>query len=94
MGAEPIAVAAGALVRCGPVVVTVRPVPADDAPRSVVDPLGRRSSGPVPFYRSPVELPGPQPADVPVPAGRVLEDAATPDYADIARAAAALVADY
>lgn len=33
-------------------------------------------------------------ADVPVPAGRVLEDAATPGYADIARAAAALVADY
>ena len=33
-------------------------------------------------------------ADAPVPASRVLEDAATPDYADIARAAAALVADY
>ncbi len=33
-------------------------------------------------------------ADAPVPASRVLEDAATPGYADIARAAAALVADY
>lgn len=33
-------------------------------------------------------------ADAPVPASRVLEDAATPDYADVARAAAALVADY
>ncbi len=33
-------------------------------------------------------------ADVPVPASRVLEQAATPDFKDIARAAAELVANY
>jgi DNA segregation ATPase FtsK/SpoIIIE, S-DNA-T family len=58
----PTVVSPGEIVRCGPAVLSVRRLLPDDAPRSVEQQLVSASSGPVPFYRSPVDLPpGPGP---------------------------------
>lgn len=69
LGAEPVTIEPGELVRCGPAVVCVRAVGVPDTPRGVATALATAPSGPVPFNRSPVDLPpGPGP-DVELPAG-------------------------
>ncbi|MFV0307259.1 MAG: type VII secretion protein EccCb [Desertimonas sp.] len=62
VGTDPVAVAVGEPIRCGPALLTVRPIPPTDTPRSVATALAEAPTGPVPFYRSPVDLapdPGP-----------------------------------
>lgn len=69
VGATPVTVAPGQPVRLGPAVVCVRAVPAPDTPRTVAAALAAAPTGPVPFNRSPVDLPpGPGP-EVPLPVG-------------------------
>ena len=68
IGTEPVAVAPGELVRCGPAVFYVGEIPIPDTPRSVAALLDLSPSGPVAFNRSPVDLPpGPGP-EVALPA--------------------------
>jgi DNA segregation ATPase FtsK/SpoIIIE, S-DNA-T family len=55
--ATPTVVGSGEVIRCGPAAFSVRRLLADDAPRSVSQQLEVAASGPVPFYRSPVDLP-------------------------------------
>lgn len=62
VGADPVTIAVGEIFRCGPALLTLRPVPAADTPRAVAVALDEAATGPVPFYRSPVDLapdPGP-----------------------------------
>lgn len=69
IAADPVPLAIGQTIRCGPTVMAVRVVPLPDTPRKVAALLDSAPSGPVPFYRSPVDLaagPGP---DVAPPAG-------------------------
>lgn len=69
VGPDPVVVRPGEPVRCGPAVVVARRVAAPDTPRTVVELLASAPTGPVPFYRPPVDLP-PGPADeVPAPPG-------------------------
>ena len=68
VGAWPLAIAPGELVRCGPAVFCVREIPTPDTPRNVAALLDTSPSGPVAFNRSPVDLPpGPGP-EVALPA--------------------------
>jgi DNA segregation ATPase FtsK/SpoIIIE, S-DNA-T family len=53
----PTIVGPGEVIRCGPAAFSVRRLLPDDAPRSVSQQLDTAVSGPVPFYRSPVDLP-------------------------------------
>ncbi len=64
----PTVVGSGEVVRCGPAAFSVRRVLPDDAPRSVSHQLGIAVSGPVPFYRSPVDLPPAPGPEVSAPA--------------------------
>ncbi len=67
VGAEPVVVEPGEPVRCGPAVLVVRRVDAPDTPHTVAELLVSAPSGPVPFYRPPVDLaPGPS-DEVPAP---------------------------
>lgn len=62
IGDTPVPIAPGEVFRCGPAVLCVRAVPADATPRTVATALATAPSGPVPFYRPPVDLapePGP-----------------------------------
>jgi S-DNA-T family DNA segregation ATPase FtsK/SpoIIIE len=69
IGREPVAIDVGESIRCGPAVIVVRAVPVAETPRSVAASLASAPSGPVPFYRSPIDLaPGP-PQTVEAPAG-------------------------
>ena len=69
IGAEPVPVDFGEPIRCGPTIVCVRAAAALDTPRSVAALLANAPSGPIPFNRSPVDLPaGPGP-DVALPPG-------------------------
>jgi DNA segregation ATPase FtsK/SpoIIIE, S-DNA-T family len=65
----PVTVSPGEVVRCGPSAFSVRRLLPDDAPRIVSSQLETATSGPVAFYRSPVDLPpGPGP-EVAAPEG-------------------------
>lgn len=68
IGTEWVPVDIGEPVRCGPAVFVVRAVPAPDPPRTVAELLASAPTGPVPFYRSPVDLAGGPGEDVAVPA--------------------------
>jgi DNA segregation ATPase FtsK/SpoIIIE-like protein len=72
IGDTPETVEFGEAIRCGPTVIVVRAIVSADAPRNVAAMLRTAPSGPVPFYRSPVDLvasPGPQVA-LPAPPRR------------------------
>jgi type VII secretion protein EccCb len=65
---SPTVVGSGEVIRCGPAAFSVRLLLPDDAPRSVSQQLDIAASGPVPFYRSPVDLPAVQGPEVAAPA--------------------------
>ena len=69
VGAEPVVVEPGEPIRCGPAAITVRAATAPDTPRKVAELLATQPSGPVPFYRPPVDLPPPAGDEITVPPG-------------------------
>jgi DNA segregation ATPase FtsK/SpoIIIE, S-DNA-T family len=64
----PTVVGSGEVIRCGPSAFSVRLLLPEDAPRSVAQQLDTAASGPVPFYRSPVDLPAAPGPEVAAPA--------------------------
>jgi S-DNA-T family DNA segregation ATPase FtsK/SpoIIIE len=69
VGPAAVAVEPGALIRCGPAAIRVRPAPPADTPAKVAELLHVSASGAVPFYRPPVDLPPGPPAPIELPAG-------------------------
>ncbi len=64
----PIVVGPGEVIRCGPSAFSVRRLLPEDAPRSVAQQLDTATTGPVPFYRSPIDLPPSPGPEVAAPA--------------------------
>ncbi len=65
---SPTVVGSGEVIRCGPAAFSVRRLVPHDVPRSVLVQLDSAVSGPVPFYRSPIDLPPSPGPEVAAPA--------------------------
>ena len=68
IGSQPVEIEFGEPIRCGPAVVVVRAVATPDTPNKVAALLDAAPSGPVPYYRSPVDLPPAPGPDIELPA--------------------------
>ncbi|MEL6892202.1 MAG: FHA domain-containing protein, partial [Actinomycetota bacterium] len=59
----------GDLIRCGPAIITVRAIDLADTPVNMRRLLDSTPTGPVPFYRSPIDHPPEPHGDIPLPPG-------------------------